>query len=374
MEEKNNIIISKFTIIIGILLAVTLVFSGMFWRDMKILNNAYSDMNQIEFISSSTQRLISIARTEPYLQKDVFFIGESTVKSLKPNTADSISVLGDVSIVMLANEVVETWEQIEFILAEGESNNINLAESIDLGLLRDAHFKSMTNLSKAINDLTVDLNRKISLYQVAVSLLIFAIALVMLNNILRTHSELKNSRKTAAQAQIDSATGLYNRSRCQELFKNNNTSNKKCPAILVFDLNDLKKVNDSLGHRAGDELIQSFAKVLKDACTVHRIPPFIGRYGGDEFIVYYDDVLGESEIKTYLKEVVFLKDNFNDAETRFQLSYAVGYSYVGDDSNEKLTTRQLFDKADEAMYENKIAGKREKNPNYDEEVAKGVVR
>lgn len=358
---------SGFMIIVSILLFATLGVSLLFWRDMSILNNAYSDMNQIEFISSSTQRLISIAQTEPFLQKDVFFIGESTQKSLVPNTDDSLSVLSDVEMVLLANEVVQSWNSIERLLQEDPIN------SIDLSLARDAHFKAMTNLSGGISDYTKKINNDIANYQAIVLLLIFIIALVMLNNILNINTELKRSRDQAAIAQIDTATGLYNRSRCQELFKHSIASSK-LPAIVVLDLNDLKKTNDSLGHRAGDELILSFANVLKDAGNTHTVAPFIGRYGGDEFIIYYEDVSSEDEIKAYLKELVYLTETFNEKEVRFKISYAVGYAFTSSTDKEKLTIRQLFDKADEAMYENKIAGKRAKNPNYDEEAAKWEVR
>ncbi len=360
---RNSGKISPISVVIGILILLTVLTSFLFWKEMKTLNEAYSDMNQIEFLSSSTQRLISIAQSESFLQKDVFFIGDSTEKALMTETDNSNSVLVDPAMVILADDVLESWRQIESLLQQDPINNI------DLGLARDAHFKSMTNLSSGISDYTKVLNKKISQYQGLVMVLFFAIAMVMLNNLLRTHTELQQSKALAQTAQIDTATGLYNRSRCQELFKSNpSPTTKKRPAILVLDLNDLKKTNDTLGHRVGDELIQVFANLLKEASGVHMVPPFIGRYGGDEFIIYYEDVENEEEIKIYLKELTFLTQNANDDENRFRISYAVGYCYVANHADEKLTIRQLFDKADEAMYENKVAGKKADNPNYNEDI------
>lgn len=357
---------SPLIIVLGILTVITISVSVLFWREMNLLNEAYSDMNQIEFLSSSTQRLISIAQTETFLQKDVFFIGDSTQKALTEHTDSAISVLTDPAMVVLANDVLESWNRIEALLQEEPVN------TIDLGLARDDHFKSMTNLSNGINSYAKEINEQITQYQIAVLILFFSIAMVMLNNLLRTHTLLKQSETLAKTAQIDTATGLFNRSRCQELFKNNkNTLTKKKPAILVIDLNDLKKTNDTLGHRVGDELIYNFAKVLINACEVHVVPPFIGRYGGDEFLVYYDDIESESDINSYLKEVSFLTEKFNTDETRFQLSYAVGYAYISNESEDHCTTRQLFDKADEAMYKNKVEMKRAKNPEYDEQVSRG---
>ncbi len=362
-----------------VLIAVCLFTSYLFWRDMKELNEAYADMNRIEFISSSTQRQISLAETNTHLQKDIFFIDDATQKSLTIDGESALSVMNDPVMVLLADEVVESWLMIEEILSVNwnledgeETQELNL---IDMRLARDSHFKAMTDLSTAIGSYTVELNDNLSSYQVVILALLFAVVMIIINHMLQTRAELVISRELAQKAQIDIATGLYNRSRCQELFKGNQPiTDKKKPAIMVLDLNDLKKTNDSLGHRVGDELISVFASALKDACAVHNIPPFIGRYGGDEFIVFYEDVTKEEELEIYLKELAFLTNEINQNETRFQVSYAVGYSYISGSSDEKLTTRQLFDKADAAMYENKIAGKRAKNPNFDAENSQGDGR
>ena len=57
---------------------------------------------------------------------------------------------------------------------------------------------------------------------------------------------------------------------------------------LFFDLNDLKEVNDTLGHIAGDTLIMNFAHIIRTSITSKRY--FVGRYGGDEFIALLNDV------------------------------------------------------------------------------------
>ncbi|MFI3249615.1 MAG: GGDEF domain-containing protein [Eubacteriales bacterium] len=359
---KNNLLGAS----IALLLAVTVTFAFFFWRDMRVLNSAYADMNSIEFISSSTQRLINLATSDQFDSRVMYVIGEGTHNSLTPSGSDPLSVLEDVNIALMATEVIRSWTEIEEILLAEELNHVTL------GLARDSHFMAMTNLSAAINEYTTAMNSKIAQHQGIVLAALAAIGVLLFNYLLRARTELKLSRALAETAQIDTATGLYNRSRCQELFKMTGvSSSKKHPAILVMDLNDLKKTNDSLRHRVGDELIQSFANLLKKAAVVHIVSPFIGRYGGDEFIVYYDNITGEEEITTFLKELEFCAQQFNESENRFQVSYAVGYSFVSMDHEEKLTTRQLFDKADEAMYKNKIAEKLSKDPNYDGNLSRG---
>lgn len=360
-EDKNFLI--KY--VVPILIVISLFCGFMFMTEMKTLNNAYADMNDIEFLSSSTQRLISLALTEQLIPKDVFFIGTTSEDVLSIRSENALSVLVKPEMVELALAVYESWIVIEEVIQE---DDIDISA---LSIYREAHFKSMTDLSNSIKEYTKELNSLISYYQRVIMVCLFLIALIMLNNILATHDKLKLTRDLAVMAQIDVATGLHNRSCCQDLFKSNkNITNRKQPAILVIDLNDLKKTNDSLGHRVGDELIYNFAQLLKDSAGVNSVKPFIGRYGGDEFIIYYDDVDSDEVVKIYLKELEHFAKEANEKESRFQISYAAGYAFASSDLN-NLSVRDLFDKADENMYENKVAMKRAKNPNYDEQVAKG---
>lgn len=361
------------------LLIMTVATSFLFWKDMNSMSKAYADIMQVESISSTTQRQINLASTNEHSARDVFAIGDSTKNALSLEGAETISLITDPNVALLATQVYAEWLNIEEIL----SVNWNLEEGeetqdldmVRLALARDGHFKAMTDLSNGMSAFTKDLNSNITQYQFLITIFVFLIGMILMNKGLQTRAELMLSKELAEQAQIDTATGLYNRSRCQELFKGNQSiSDQRKPAIMVLDLNDLKLTNDSLGHRVGDELIFTFATILKEATNVHTQSPFIGRYGGDEFIVYYEDISDEAELEYYLKELSFLTLQQNEKENRFQVSYAVGYSYISSDSSEALTARQLFDRADEAMYENKLAGKRAKNPNYDEEKAKGEVR
>lgn len=369
--------VSLSNIILWTLTVIALGTAVLYARETNKMSDAYADIMQVESISSTTQRQINLASTDVPQQREVFVISDSTVKALSIDGGETISLLKDPAIAVLAHEVLEQWFVIEEILSVNwkledgqETQELNL---MYLGLARDAHFKAMTDLSNGISDYTQVQKAKINQYQYMLLVLCFLIAMILFNKGMQTRAELQISKELAQKAQIDTATGLYNRSRCQELFKANQ-SNQKNPAIIVFDLNDLKKTNDNLGHRVGDELIFTFASLLKTASNVHTVLPFIGRYGGDEFIVYYDDIQEETELEVYLKELDFLRKERNEKESRFQVSYAAGYACISSNSAEKMTVRQLFDHADAAMYENKVAGKRALNPNYDQEKASGIVR
>ena len=72
------------------------------------------------------------------------------------------------------------------------------------------------------------------------------------------------NRQLEQKAYIDLHTGLPNKSKCEELF--HNVEFIKTPtACIVFDMNNLKRVNDSLGHSIGDQLILNFARLLRNS-------------------------------------------------------------------------------------------------------------
>lgn len=106
----------------------------------------------------------------------------------------------------------------------------------------------------------------------------------------------------------------------------------------LADLNNLKDTNDRLGHSMGDELLQTFARVLKTAAGKEGM---VFRYGGDEFVVLWN---GE-DAKQYLAALEECCRLVNQ-ERAVPLEFAIGYGRVLEEDGLK--------KADRMMYENKI--------------------
>lgn len=154
----------------------------------------------------------------------------------------------------------------------------------------------------------------------------------------------------AELAYLDELTGLANRRKCDDSIKE--MIEKKVPFILYsFDLNLLKKVNDSYGHEEGDKLINSFADALRRAFPADAI---IARYGGDEFTVILsatDGTGAEEGISRLMSEIEAA--NKNNSGEKWQISTAAGFAY----SSERETPHDLFVLADERMYNNKRESK-----------------
>lgn len=142
-------------------------------------------------------------------------------------------------------------------------------------------------------------------------------------------------------------TGIKNKHACLEQISmlecDDNTLNI---GLAVFDLNNLKKVNDFYGHKVGDELIQAFAYFLKAAADKKY---FLGRFGGDEFVVIIQNCT-EQIMQNYIKEVNRAVDQYNK-RSQVSLSFAGGYAIST--KNNYYLMEELLKEADQRMYRNK---------------------
>ncbi len=100
----------------------------------------------------------------------------------------------------------------------------------------------------------------------------------------------RTEEQTAAGAYHDELTGLPSRAMFEELLELSVTrarSNGTAVAVVLVDLDDFRLINDSLGHRAGDDILGAFANRLRDAT---RETDFVARRGADRFLVLLSDL------------------------------------------------------------------------------------
>lgn len=160
------------------------------------------------------------------------------------------------------------------VRTQGAENSDILYVSEHFYELADQAVKQSEEYSTQI---TEDL-RSIENLMVVVSILMI---LLMLFNTIQNRKLSTVNSELSHTAYLDKHTSLPNKSRCEELL-NAPEELDLATACLMFDLNNLKKINDAMGHQAGDDMIKGFAHLLRKAT-----PPsdFVGRYGGDEFII-----------------------------------------------------------------------------------------
>ena len=140
----------------------------------------------------------------------------------------------------------------------------------------------------------------------------------------------------------DTNTKVYNKNKYNEMVAGYYTTLDRL-AVIFFDLNNLKEVNDTYGHAMGDYIIETLATVLRGQSNDCRR---IYRVGGDEFVMISENpVPGEAELI-----IAAVKEQLNNLNQTGPviISTAVGFAY-GNGSD----IVELVKEADEKMYENK---------------------
>lgn len=159
----------------------------------------------------------------------------------------------------------------------------------------------------------------------------------------------KNEEEIKSLAYKDSLTGLYNRryflKYLNELLS---SADNKPIAVLFFDLDGFKKINDNLGHANGDKLLQVVAKNIKRIIGLESI---VARIGGDEFITAIENYYDEDEIIELANSIVeFFRQPFIFDTHIFHMSVSIGIALHPSNGDD---VEALIKNADIAMYKAK---------------------
>ena len=120
--------------------------------------------------------------------------------------------------------------------------------------------------------------------------------------------------------------------------------------LLIVDVDNFKQVNDNYGHDHGDLVLVQIAEVLQ---SCFRKTDCIGRFGGDEFIIYVDEFLTDTVLNDKVQDVLRRVAVLSNQYPLSGLTISIGGCRCkkGDKYNE------VFKRADEALYEVKNSGK-----------------
>ncbi len=169
-------------------------------------------------------------------------------------------------------------------------------------------------------------------------------------------------RDTEARALTDALTQLPNSRFLAKAFEQEATRAERYGntlAMLMFDLDGFKQINDTYGHAVGDEVLREVAKCLKQ--ELRAGDPLV-RYGGDEFVALLPYVEEHSigdlirRIQSYLEKYQFKIKGLD-----LQIGASIGYAVFGKDGR---TLEDLMKVADFAMYRNKASRRRVVKPKF----------
>jgi diguanylate cyclase (GGDEF)-like protein len=164
----------------------------------------------------------------------------------------------------------------------------------------------------------------------------------------------KELDKTKEESIKDHLTGLLTRRAYEESVKsieNQFVRNNTQYAVVFFDLDYFKKVNDTYGHKAGDMILSTFAKVLSKNT---RDLDIVGRYGGEEFVAVIHFNL-KRELLKYLKRIksIISENEFLFQKHKIKVTFSAGVA-IRNDHNSYDSTIQ---KADILLYQAKEGGR-----------------
>ena len=225
-------------------------------------------------------------------------------------------------------------------------------ENTDIVAMSETYFHMADEMVSAAEDYSQGIATHIRWLEIFSVADIVVVLILMLEEYLTALRIARKNKVLERKAYLDLHTGLPNKSSCEELLSAPDFVEQPI-ACMMFDLNNLKRVNDTMGHSVGDQLILNFARILRDSVPSKD---YVGRYGGDEFIV----VLYEADRPKVDKMLADLKakiDAFNADGNgdKTEISYAYGWALSTDYAH--CTIRTLFDRADKYMYLNKQKSK-----------------
>ena len=162
--------------------------------------------------------------------------------------------------------------------------------------------------------------------------------------------------QTSKLAVTDGLTGISNRTNMEQSLLNEfgRSMRYNSPlSIVLLDVDHFKDVNDSYGHQKGDEILVTFASVLKKFC---RANDTAARYGGEEFLMILpqSNAQGAFKIAERVREEI-MKMSFVGNDSKFSVTTSCGVAELNRDYMKNID--QLINVADNAMYEAKNSGR-----------------
>ncbi len=290
------------------------------------------------------------------------------------NTEDMVKKL-------LNNEVfgiIEKLPRISYLIHEESYPNMKISGTFDFKYNARLSIKKTNKIlqsiiNKAILAITTEDRKKINskyyyvvyqtshdyswIYKIVLPLLLLLTIIVIINRKLK--KEIKKREETEEKlheiASLDPLTNSYNRRKIEKIFENEIIRVKRYKrdlSIVFIDIDNFKKINDTLGHKVGDEVLVQVVKCIKENI---RGTDYMGRWGGEEFII----LLPETTKKQAKEFAYLIKDRISKHD--FNIGRKITASFGVTQFEPSDTFGTFVDRADNAMYNVKKNGKDDVN-------------
>lgn len=336
--DNNRKLVYKIIQLICVVVLGIIIFN--IFQLVEIIQGTGRVINYTGIIRGGTQRLVKL-ETNSIPRDDLILYLDGILEGLQTGRGQyNLDKLDDIPYLEKLSDLNAYWDDLE---KEILSYRRDLANKEKLIQMSETYF-DMANDVVGTAEFYLEQKTKIltTLELIMVILLGVLIIISLQQAITEIHLTRKN-KELAAAAYFDKSTGLPGRLSCEERIWMPMDLKEGPYCMVMFDLNNLKWVNDSYGHSEGDRLIKAFADILNRLTNDHV---FVGRYGGDEFIMIVKGY-SQEKIEQLLKEIELQTLGYNEKSEKLKIYYAVGYEYNGN------SLQQMLEKADEKMYTHK---------------------
>ncbi|MGN0376624.1 MAG: diguanylate cyclase domain-containing protein [Suilimivivens sp.] len=189
-------------------------------------------------------------------------------------------------------------------------------------------------------------------YQILGVIFFFFLIFLIYNYIGKKKND-ENDRILREKAETDLLTGLTNKLATERKIKEYIAQNPNSLAMMfVLDIDNFKKINDTMGHAFGDEVLKTLGRTLS---PIFRVSDIVGRTGGDEFTIFLKFLNSdENTLKEAEKLVQFFKDFTAGEYVKYSATASIGAAVFPADGKD---FDSLYKAADKALYKAKQRGK-----------------
>ena len=276
-------------------------------------------------------------------EETVFFEEDEYIENLRS------AKLIDMSFARITTRL---GKQVDFAFAAEYKGEKKTVVSVPLGI---SDWQYITVLNQNYVDKLVSngwSNIRVMTMSLGLIALAFIIVIVVITLINRIHYNQK-SHELALKADTDLLTELNNKIATERKISEYIATHPDSQCLFfLFDIDNFKKINDTLGHAFGDEVLRSLGLQLRNE---FRVTDIIGRTGGDEFILFLKDLNSDEILKKEAERLERLFSQFKAGEyVKYSATASIGATVYPRDAKDY---QGLYKSADKALYEAKRRGK-----------------
>lgn len=318
-----------------------------------------NQVDQIHLDSSTHKEMEDISRDFSLMKIKIFSPSGEVIYSTDKDEIGTVNQVNYFHEKIAKGQTVTNVVQQNSDTLEGQSITRDVVETY-VPIMHQEDFVGALEIYYDISARKNDLDQLISniTYQlVSLSLLLIAtIAFIYYRAVRMLREHRLMEEKLNFLANTDPLTQLCNRRRFMERLDGEISRFLRYshPAsLLIFDIDHFKKINDTYGHQTGDDVLRELAQSCK---AVLRDNDLVGRYGGEEFIVFLPETDREHAMQVAEKLRTTVEEfSLPHSDTRLSVTISVGVAPFPRSAT--LTKDEIIRQADAALYEAKNSGR-----------------